>query len=64
MTDEIQSFIAAVKGQVKAERERDAALATVARVEALAAQWWDHPDSEGQIDAAADIRAALTEPTE
>lgn len=61
-SDEIRSFITAVKAQVKAEYERDAALATLARVEALAFQW--EQVGPGLVrqplpESAAQLRAAM-----
>lgn len=54
------SFVAAVKGQVQVERERDAALAALGRVRALL-----HPDNPLRAIGVreADIQAALEGPS-
>ena len=64
LADTAKSLLNAVELAVGYQHERDAALATVARVQALAAQWWDHPAYEWQLDGAVELRAALAEPVE
>jgi len=54
-SDEIKSFVGTIRALVKAERERDAALATLAKVAAIVAD----PDAALVVDR---IRNAL-EPT-
>ena len=71
LADTAKSLLNAVELAVGYQHERDELLrqladanAIIARVDGLAVQWWDDPTSEGQIDAAEALRAALAEPTE
>ena len=76
--DAVASFIVTIRDLVKAERERDEALAALARVRALAEDWrykgefgwgaWQEghgPDQEGWVldHAAGEIRTALDGPS-
>jgi len=56
----ISSFVASVKAEGKLTRERDAALATIARVEKVC----DDAEAYGDEIDTLEVRAALAEPAE
>lgn len=62
--DTTRSLLNSVEATVGYQRERNAALATLARVEALAAQWGQVGDHFASLNTiVADLRIALAEPT-